>query len=59
MLFLHLFTGEYALFYIYLKYRFGWDERQYGLYAAYQNVGMIIGEGNNLDMARFVRGHLR
>ncbi|XP_050538823.1 uncharacterized protein LOC126904128 isoform X2 [Daktulosphaira vitifoliae] len=35
--------GEYSILYLFVRYKFGWNEIDYGLYAAYKMTGILIG----------------
>ncbi|CAH1709570.1 unnamed protein product [Aphis gossypii] len=35
--------GEYSILYLFVRYKFGWNEIDYSLYAAYKMTGILIG----------------
>ncbi|XP_065210869.1 lysosomal proton-coupled steroid conjugate and bile acid symporter SLC46A3-like isoform X2 [Planococcus citri] len=35
--------GEKSVLYLYLRYKFNWDERMYSLYSTYRLIGIIVG----------------
>lgn len=37
------FPGEYSILYLFVRYKFGWNEIDYSLYAAYKMTGILIG----------------
>lgn len=41
-------SGQRAVFYLYLRYRFKWDEKVYGYYVAYKTLGSATGMVENL-----------
>ncbi|XP_026676926.1 uncharacterized protein LOC103505946 [Diaphorina citri] len=45
--------GESSVLYLFVRYKFGWNEADYGFYAAFQLIGLFIGKkllkrGNNV-----------
>jgi PCFT/HCP family folate transporter-like MFS transporter 1/3 len=40
------FPGEYSILYLFVRYKFGWNEIDYSLYAAYKMTGILIGNIN-------------
>jgi len=36
-------SGEYSILYLFVRYKFGWNEIDYSLYAAYKMTGILIG----------------
>ncbi|XP_065210766.1 lysosomal proton-coupled steroid conjugate and bile acid symporter SLC46A3-like [Planococcus citri] len=44
-------TGEHAVFYLYTRHRFHWNEVQYSMFTAYRHVGLIFGTTISLFVA--------
>lgn len=42
--FVFFFSGEYSILYLFVRYKFGWNEIDYSLYAAYKMTGVLIGK---------------
>lgn len=45
---LFFFPGEYSILYLFVRYKFGWNEIDYSLYAAYKMTGILIGNWNDI-----------
>lgn len=41
-------SGQFTVIYLYLKYRFDWNEVMYGIFLFYGCMGMIVGKFFNL-----------
>jgi len=44
----NFFSGEYSILYLFVRYKFGWNEIDYSLYAAYKMTGILIGNITNI-----------
>lgn len=43
-----MISGEKSVFYLYVRYRFNWDEKEYSIYFVYKFIGLVIGKPTRL-----------